>query len=207
MDRYRVLQSYSAFTTSLDRLDAEFLLSRRAPQRILVHFTSDIDGRLLPFDQGQTSRAMLCRYRVLRAAPPIAVLGAAQSCCSAPSLIATVHAGWDQTVAVQPPPNAHSLVFVRIGGIGVGGLERLQALLWKPGLRYVILNGCGRARLVSGTAADGLPQQLAPGLDYPRPFNIASRAKTIAVAKDGQEPTRGGEITYSFYAQSLDGST
>jgi len=203
-DPLPVLQSYSAYTTALDKVDADFLASPQAPQRILMQNVGDIDGRVLSFDQGQTTRAILCRYRELRVAPPLAVLGLEGNRCSEPTLLDTVHAGWGQSVPVPAPPNSHSFVFVRIGGADVAGLERLRALLYKPVVRSIVLDGGVPNRLVSATADDGLPLRASAGMDFTPPFNIAVDATTVAVLKVGQAPTVGGPLTFSFYAESFD---
>ena len=203
-DPLPVLQSYTAYTTALDQVDADFLASRQAPQRILWQNVGDIDGRVLSFDQGQTSRTILCRYQELHVAPPFAVLGLGPDRCSSPVPLGTVHAGWGQTVPIPAPPTSHSFVFVRIGGSGVSGLESLRALLDKPAQRTVVLGRAIYARLVTGTASDGLPLRASPGMDYAPPFNIAPNITTIAVLKGGQAPTTGGPLTFSFYAQSFD---
>jgi hypothetical protein len=204
-DPLPVEQSYVAYTTSLDQLDADFLASARAPQRILLQpSTSALDGRVLAFDQATTTRTMLCRYRPIRATPAFAILAPGPDRCGSPVPFGTAHAGWDQTVEVPAPPSPHALVFVRIGGVGIAGLERIVGLFWKPSIRYITLNGV-RHRLVGGTASDGLPLRASAGLDYPAPFNLVPDASTISVSEDGQGPTSGGQITYSFYVERVAG--
>jgi hypothetical protein len=203
-DPLPVEQSYSAYTTSLDGLDAADLASRRAPERIILDPPhTELDGRLPAFDEGQTSRAILCRYRSLRATAGFDVLGLGPDRCSPPEPLATMHADWGQTVSVPAPPRGDSLVSVRIGGIGIGGFERITALLYKPDERFVSLNGAIARRLVTGTAADGLPLSASRGVDLPAPFNFARGARTIAVLRAGQGPTGGKPITYSFFVQSV----
>ncbi len=197
-----VLQSYSAYTSALDRLDANFLASARAPQRILVQSTYDIDSRVLSFDEPQTIRTMLCRYRPVHATSAYEVLVLVDDRCAGVTPLATVHANWGQTVPVPAPPNSHSLVFVRIGGADVGGLESLASLLFKPAQRHLVLDGNVVARLVVGTAGDGLPLRAAAGVDFPAPYSIAPGISTIAVTEDG-EPVSGKPLTFSFYAQSI----
>ncbi len=200
-DPIPVLQSYSAYTSALDGVDARFLESSAAPQRILLQAWSGIDNRVPSFDQGLTNRTMLCRYRLMRLAPPLAVLGRAPSRCTGQTLLQTIHADWGTQVPVPPPPDTDSLVFVRIDGVDIGGLEQIRSLLFKPKERFVELNGASFYRLVPGTAADGLPLTASPGIDYPAPFNMTVGAKTIAVAKQGSGPSGGAPITFSFYAE------
>jgi hypothetical protein len=202
-DPFPVLQAYSAYTSSLDRMDADFLTSGRAPQRILVTSGSEIDGRLLWLDTPQTSRTVLCHYRALRAMPPTMVLTLIDDRCSAPASLGTVRAGWGEPVPVPAPPTSRSLVFARIYGTGVGGLESVESLFYKPAERQLILNRTQSVRLVEGTAGDGLPLRAAAGVDFPPPFNVAPQATTIAVTKTGQDRSGGTPITYRFYAESV----
>ena len=116
--------------------------------------------------------------------------------------LGTVHAGWNQTIGVPAPPNEHSFVFVRIGGVAAGGLERLVALLYKPAERMVLLDGVTH-RLIEETAADGLILRAPVGVDFTPPFNFAPDSSTIAVSEKGQGSGAGKPITYSFFAQSV----
>jgi hypothetical protein len=197
-----VFQSYSAYTTGLDQEDADALQSPRAPQRILRNLDVDIDGRVQAFDEGLTSRTILCRYQELRTTGAWEVLGLGPDRCGAPVSLGTVHAGWDQAISVPTPPNNHSFIFVRIGGVAVGGLERLYALLYKPAERDVSLNGTAH-RLIEDTAPDGLILRAAPGVDFTPPFNLAPESSTIAVDKAGQGSDGGKPLTFAFFAQSV----
>jgi hypothetical protein len=201
-DPLPVLQSYNAYTSALDNLDAAFLASSRAPQRLLVLATPDPDGRIVAFDEATTSRAILCRYRLLYATATAAVLAHESARCGQEKLIARVHLGWGETVAVPAAPG-RSLVSMRIAGVGVGGLERIISLFYKPAERFVRINDGQPRRLVTGTAADGLPLLAASGVDFPQPFNIAANAKRIAIMKDGSTADHNRSLTLSFYAQTV----
>lgn len=135
-----MLQSYSAYTPTLDKLDAEALASKRAPERILLSSGGSIDGRVLSFDEGMTSRGLLCRYEPMRATSTFVVLGRSADRCSRSVPLSAVRADWGQAVPV-PSPGPGSLVYVRIGGVEVGGLEKLRSLLFKPNNREVVLDG------------------------------------------------------------------
>lgn len=196
-----VIQSYTAYATSLDQQDAAALESAGAPQRILRNTEAGIDGRVQAFDEGLTTRTMLCRYQDLQTTPTWQVLGLGANRCGAPVPLGVVHAGWGQTIAVPAPPTARSFVFVRIAGVGVGGLERVQALLYKPAERTVLLNGVSH-RLVPATASDGLLLKAPAAVDFTPPLNLAPDSSTLAVARTGA-PRGGKPITYSFYAVTL----
>ena len=193
-----VIQSYSAYTPTLDQLNATALASSAAPQRILRTLEAGVDGRYQPFDDPATTRALLCHYRELQRTSSLQVLARRGNRCSPPHLLARISAGWNQAVAVPAPPNTHSFVFVSIRGVQVGGLESLGALLNKPAERIVELDG-NPFRLVEGTAADGLLLRAAGGVDYPAPWNLAPGATSIAVSEGTVPPAGGKPISYSFY--------
>ncbi len=197
-----VFQSYSAYTTRLDRIDADALSSARAPQRILRNLDRDIDGRVQAFDEPLAARTMLCRYDELRTTEDWQVLGLGPDRCGAVTPLGTVRAGWRQKVAVPAPPNDHSFVFVRIGGVQVGGLESVVSLLYKPAERTLLLDGRSH-RLIEGTAADGLILRAPAAVDFSPPFNLASNPTTIAVAEAGRGRGGARPLSFSFFAQAV----
>jgi hypothetical protein len=197
-----VFQSYAAYTTGLDQDDANALNSTRAPERILRNLEPGIDGRVQAFDEGLTTRTILCRYRELRTTSVWQVLGVGPNRCANPVPLATVRANWGQQVPVPAPPNDHTFVFVRIGGVAVGGLERLTAALYKPAMRYIILDGI-QHRLVGATASDGLLLRAPAGVDFTAPFNFAPNSNSVGVIKAGQGSGGGLPITFAFFSQSV----
>ncbi len=201
-----VFQSYAAYTTTLDRENADAVDSTRAPQRILRDRDVDFDERVQVFDDGLTARAILCRYQELRTTDEWQVLAPGPNRCGTPVPLGTVHAAWGQRVLVPAPPNDHSFVYVRIGGaVAVGGFERLVSLLYKPAEREVGLGGRGTRfhRLIEGTAADGLILRAPAQVDFTAPFNLAANSTRIAVEKAGQGLVEGKPLTFSFFAQPV----
>jgi hypothetical protein len=199
-----VFQSYQAYTTNLDRLNANALDASGAPERILRKLEPGIDGRVQTLDEPLAMRAMLCRYRQIRVTATWQVLArGANQCSEPPTALGRVRAGWGQQVAVPAPPDRHSFVFVRISGVAVQGLERVLALLYKPSERTIALDGVTH-RLVGETAGDGLVLRAPADIDYTAPYNIAPNASTIAVGKAGQGRAGTKALTFSFYAQHVD---
>lgn len=210
-----VIQNLMAYTPTLDRRDSEALESPRAPQRILrignqepsssPSSTGEIDGRVEAFTQGQTTRTILCRYRQLYTSAVAQVLALAGERCGATVALSTVHANWGQKVAIPPLPNDHSYLFVRITGVQVSGLEHMAALLYKPRVRHLLLDGVPH-RLVEETAADGLILRAPANVDFAKPYNFAPDANTIAVSEGGPGVGSGMPITYAFFAQEVNAS-
>ncbi len=93
-----------------------------------------------------------------------------------------------------PRPDPGEVVFARIHGAGVSGLERIQTFLFHATSRHAVVNSDTRYRLVPETAGDGLMLRAAPGIVRPGPFDPVPEARTLAI--------EGGSdrITYDFYA-------
>jgi len=204
-DPIPVLQSYTAYTSGLDALDASFLDSSKAPQRILYEGPGTIDGRVGPFDEGETYRAMFCHYRVIDSSATLEVLARIPNrCASASRQLRVIHAAWGQTIDVPKPPPGNWLEYVRIYGSGYSGLGRLGGALFKPTRRFEQISGGNPGPFISGTATDGLPVHLPPQLDYGGAFNLGVDATTISVFKGLPAKVSGGHpLTYAFYAQRI----
>jgi hypothetical protein len=116
--------------------------------------------------------------------------------CGNPRELRTVSAAAGQAVPV-PRPGPAEVIFVRIDGAGVSGLERLQALLLHANSRHLTVNGADRYRLVPETAGDGLLMRASAAVAEPGPYSPIPEAKTIAL--------EGGasQVTYAFYAMRV----
>ena len=83
--------------------------------------------------------------------------------CGEPRLLETVSAAPGEAVPV-PTPGPDEVVFVRIGGAEVSGLEKLTTVLVHPGSRHLVVNGAVSYRLIPETAGDGLLMRAGPGV-------------------------------------------
>ena len=190
------IQPTQTYTRWLDDRTARALLSRDGPQRILRSPKRSLDFRNSVWDMPTTMRTILCRYRQLSASSRWQVLARTGDRCGRPTTVAIVRAHWGQRVAV-PRPRPDSAMFVRIRGTSPRGLERLQALLYRPDERHIIIDYRAH-RLVSGVAADGLVLWVPASADYTAPFALSQPAHTLAVRR-GSGPQRGSDlITYQF---------
>lgn len=196
-----VFQNYSAYTPALDRLNAAAIESADGPERLLRENellvdpefpTPDIDNRFLGWDPPEQARAVLCNFAPLYGDERWQVLGRVPDRCGPERALGTLEAGAGEAVPV-PEPRPRGVVFVRIGGAGVEGLERVQTFLFHAASRHATINGATRYRLVPETAGDGLLLRGAPGVAEAGPFDPIPEAATIAV--DGG----ADRLTYSFY--------
>jgi hypothetical protein len=200
-----VFQNYSAYTPALDRLNAEAVEDPDGPERILRHNTlvvqpefpsADLDDRFLGWDPPEQARAVLCNFAPLWADERWQVLGRVPDRCAPARKLGTASAAAGEAVRV-PAPGPGEVVFVRIDGAGVSGLERVQTFLFHAASRHAVVNGETRYRLVPETAGDGLLLRAAPGIVEPGPFDPVPEARTLAV--EGGSST----VTYAFYAMRV----
>jgi hypothetical protein len=196
-----VFQNYSAYTPALDRLNAEAIEDPDGPERLLREAQpvtyefpgADIDDRFPGWDPPEAARAVLCNFAPLWEDDRWQVLGRVGDRCGAEREIGSVSAAAGEAVDV-PTPGPGEVVFARIGGAGVSGLERVQTFLFHAASRHAVVNGDTRYRLVPETAGDGLLMRAAPGIVPAGPFDPVPEARTIAVEGGGDR------ITYDFYA-------
>jgi hypothetical protein len=200
-DPLPVFQDVTNYTSELDRLSAKALRSSDGPERILQentargasgYKTAAVDSRYPAWDPPAQSLAMLCNYVPLQTTARWQVLGKVRDRCGVPKRIASTSAQWGETVSI-PPAEPRGVVFARIHGAGVSGLERLRTFAYRASFRYVVVNGATTYRLVPGTATDGLLMGAAPGVDYPAPFTLAPDARTIELKG------RAGELQVELY--------
>jgi hypothetical protein len=200
-----VLANYQAYTSKLDEANADAVESPSGPDWILRENvlvtapqspTGDLDNRYPGWDPPAQARAILCNFVPLQTTYKWQVLGRTSNRCSSPQLIRSVEAEPGTTVPV-PPPGRNGVVFVRIHGAGVSGLERLSSFLLHARTRRVIVNGTRRYRLIPGTASDGLllwgSDQVAAG----GAFSQIPQARTIAVT--GAD----GDLRLDFFRMSV----
>jgi len=199
-----VIQSYSAYTPQLDRLNAVALGGSDAPSMVLRHRSAttigslgSIDGRFPGWESPEAMRAMLCNYRAIRTTRRWQLLERNESHCGPVTPIGIVHGRTDEWIHI-PPPQPGSVVFTRVAGIGMAGLESARSLLYRARDRTATLSGQGTWRVVPATAGDGLILAAAPGVDFPRPFGLAPHSGAIHfhIAGLSRRP-----ITLRFFAQ------
>lgn len=148
-----VLQAYSAYTTNLDELDARFLASRLAPQRILVAAGPDIDGRDPSWDPPSTELVMLCRYRQISTSSRWELLGRIANRCGSRGPIKTTIFKAGAVVQV-PKAGPDDLVAASFRGVGSSLSFRFEQTIFKPPEVILYVKTDGRwwpVRFLTGT--------------------------------------------------------
>jgi hypothetical protein len=77
-----------------------------------------------------------------------------------------------QTITI-PATGQGQAIFARVHGMAVSGIEKIETLVYRAHLRHALINGTETARIVPGTAEDGLLFDVAPESDYPAPLRSA----------------------------------
>jgi hypothetical protein len=221
------IQSYTAYTPALDRLDADLLRSPDGPQRILRNVQASphsdrvrllidrkfVDGEFIPttvdgrFRWFESPFAMLetfCRYDQISATERWQVLARTdRSCGPAESLgIVTARAGEPVTIPVETRPDR--FVTVKIDGLQPSLLGRVRDVLYKPPDWFVKLDDT-RYRLMPGTAGDGLLVAVPPSADGTGRFAFGPRIKSMTVTQGEGGHGSKTPLTFTFESVPLSG--
>lgn len=190
-----VFQSYSAYTSRLDRLNASAVSEATGPERILrenppqvyAEFpTQDLDGRYMGWDPPEQERAIFCNFAPQRTSERWQVLARISNRCSAPVAAGVVEASEGHAVKV-PTPAKGEVVFVRIHGAGIEGVERISTALFHARARQLVLNGDQGYRLIPETAGDGLLLRGRGPFVETGAFSPIPQAQTIALTGAGDD--------------------
>ena len=193
-------QAYAAYTSDLDRLNADRLASPQAPDRILWFTSADmpltIDGRGLWFDAPQMKVEMLCRYRPLWVDPRWQVLERVPSRCGSPIHVTTVSATSGEP-AVVPEGLPPGIVTMRIQGVATDLWSRLQILAYR-GAPWTVSDGQANLRIPLGTA--GGPNVIGATLDvgYCGRLAVGPAPSTVIIAPEPGSPGAGTPLTIEF---------
>ena len=204
-----VPQSYAAYTSHLDRLNATFLAGAEAPDRILRAARRDglpveagpltIDGRSGWFDAPAAMVQTFCRYDEVAATARWEVLALTDRRCGPPEPISTVTLAAGSPVAIPAETRPDRLVIVRITGLA-SPVDALLTTAFKAPEWYVTANGVHRFRLVPGTAGDGLLVAVPASISRSPGFEFGPPWSTISVARGDEAPRT---LTYEFLSVPL----
>lgn len=206
-DPLPVFQNYSAYTSKLDRLNAEAVEDPEGPERILRENplavfpefpTQDVDDRFPSWDPPEQARAVLCDFAPLHADDRWQVLGRIPDRCGEPRPAGSAEAGEGEAVPV-PAPGKGEAIFVRIHGAGVSGVEKIAGAFFHARVRRLVVDGEHGYRLIPETAGDGLLLRGNGAFAAPGPFSPFPQARTIAVTGAGDG------LRFEFFRMSVRG--
>jgi hypothetical protein len=200
-----VLQDYLAYDPELDRINADWLDSDRAPRFILRHLgyadssVVGIDGRFTTFDSPEATLEVLCRYRPeLTTKTHQLLVRSGTDRCGEPRALARVEAGFGEPIEV-PHAGPHEAVIARIHGAGAEGVERLRVFVYRAALRRVRLDDA-TANFPARNAGGGLLLAASPGADFPPPFALAPDVETLEIESEDGFAASDGPFEIEFEA-------
>jgi hypothetical protein len=181
-----VLQSYAAYTPSLDHLDAGgYANARSGPDRVLRDVDTAIDGRNSNWDSPAAMLSLLCHFKQIAAGGEWQALERIPDRCGTPTLLATIHSGAADVAAIPPAPPG-DVVIAEISGLQIHHRERLETLFVRAGARSLVINGQTTYRVVPDTLEDGLILDVPADADYSAPFNLNLAVRSIQAQIDQQ---------------------
>jgi hypothetical protein len=133
-----VFQSYVAYTSHLDDLNADFLAGPRAPRYVLRENVA-LDGRDPRFESPRYMLELMCRYEQVMTTPQWQLLERGPNRCGAPVPIGSQQAKFDQKVFVPAPTN-DSIVVASFTDFSQPLTDTLAKLLFKPPIEYISVN-------------------------------------------------------------------
>jgi hypothetical protein len=173
-----VMQSYAAYTTKLDNLDAAgYANARRGPDRVLRQ-NAAIDGRNPTWESPAAMLSLLCHFKEIGRGGQWQALARIPDRCGKPRLLGTVHSDAGDVVHVPPAPPGDVLV-AQIHGLQVHNGERLKTLFTRAADRSLAINDAVTFRVVPDTLTDGLILDVPRYADYRAPFNFSLDVGTI----------------------------
>jgi hypothetical protein len=193
-----VLQSYSAYTSTLDERNAAFLASGAAPERILRQNTPDqVNGRDHSLEAPATYRGILCNYRQLRADAHWQVL-ARHPRCGKPRLLGVLTVPSGQPVAI-PEGRPDELVVARVG-LHESLWNRIRGLAYKPDVGFVALGGGPYTPVAAAVVGDGIVVHVPGNAGFDPRYGGAIDWRTIAAGG------ASGGVTLTFDAIPVRGT-
>jgi hypothetical protein len=174
-------QSYLAYTSLLDRDNARFLRSGRAPDQILRETQRAIDRRNPDWDPPETTLAMLCHYREVHSTERWQVLARSANRCGREVPLGEWRGGFDERVEVpQAPPG--EMVVARIHGLESAVMDRLFTLIYRASETGIRLQE-GKFRVVAGTAKGPLLMVAPTELGFSAGFGYRQTVTSFSVER------------------------
>ncbi len=155
-----VLQRYSAYTPGLDRLDASFLASKRAPAYVLYQSGRSIDGRLVAAEAPRSLLELTCRYKPVEARGTWTLLQHLdRSRCGRPTILRSrsVHNGRVTALDLPDAPPGTLIYALTLSTPQRSFVERLWTAILRPSREDTIMIGGERRRLIASSYGAPIP--------------------------------------------------
>lgn len=197
-----VFQSYQAYTSNLDRLNAGALRSDDGPNRILwltpPGQPPSIDGRIPYVEAPETAVAMICRYLPVAADPSWQVLIQVHDRCGIPERLGSISVLVGEEFRPPVERRANRLIVMRIRGIGSTPLQRVSTLVYKSPPWFLQAEG-SQIRLVPSTAAGPIPIGATGSLGYREGLAPSAPSRSYVILS-GQSPISADPLKIEFFS-------
>lgn len=196
-----VIESYTAYTRKLDRLNSAAVESEGGPQVLLRQWTPigrpGFGGREAAWDPPEQTLAEVCNFAPALTEGAWQVMTRIADRCQEPRPAGSESARSGEAVKV-PRAGRDELVYLELHGATVTGLEKLATLFWQPTERQAVING-GEiiARLVPGTSGD--PMVVSVDRSPDATIQMPELPVIHELSVEGT-----GDLTYDFYRVRLD---
>ena len=196
-DPLPVIGDYSAYTPSLDQLDASFLASANAPRYILRQPQFAVDGRNPTFEPPATQLAIECRYHQVAVYYTWQLLERQPDRCGHPRPLGAITTGLLDVVKVPSAPPGD--VIVASFDLSNDWWSKLESLLYKPPTVVLIANdGQQGWRFVADTGPDLHVLRASSALGYVPAFvPVPIHSLRFSIAGEGRSASG---IRISFFA-------
>jgi hypothetical protein len=194
-----VLQDFMAFTPYLDQLNADFIASRKAPERILRPPSSAFGAGVPAFESPATVVSMVCHYAQLGASSSWQVLGRVPNRCGPMHEIAVVHSRIGQTIVVPQPTRSNEGIIARVTSVPLPITTAPLSFLFKANsMRIVVNDKAVPNRFISATAGQPHLMIQPRDLGYACPFSYQP-INRFAISGGGNSTGTAG-VVVTFYA-------
>jgi hypothetical protein len=203
LDSLPVIQDYSAYTSSLDQLDRNYLESPDAPRFILRQPGLALDGRNPAFEPPTTQLTMECRYRQIAADAAWQLVQRGEDRCGPLRLLGTVTATLDHWIHVPNAPPSYAVV--ASFQLSQGWKSKAEAILFKPPEVFLHYDTTNQEwRFVAATATDLHVVRPASTLGYDPGFTPdPMRRLSFSIPGEGS----GAGVKVSFYEVHFDAAS
>lgn len=191
-----IFQTYSAYTTSLDDLNADSLQDGDGPNAVIrQQHPYRALGRVPAWESPDYMVVLTCDYEITGETSRWQVLRRAASVCGAPRPLSWRVAHGSETVSVPTPTDARDIV-VAAFDYTRSPAQQLLTLLLKPfRLPTVVTNGA-KTGFVAGTASQMHLVHVPETIGARRITNAGLDIKTLSF------PNAPGDVTVRFYEVS-----
>jgi hypothetical protein len=204
-----VFQSYQAYTTALDEINADALRRGPDPSRIVREHVvvngevAAVDHHFPWFETPATTLEMLCRYREILANERWEVLARTNSACAPAERLSSTTARAGEHVAVPSDVPPGRFLVVRVRGFPDGVLDRLGEVLYRAQEWWVRIDGQGRFRFLPATAADGLLLAVPDSIRMSPNFAFGPPITGLTITAGRFDDASDAMLTYDFESVPL----